>query len=194
MGILTSRKRRGTEVLTRPRRTIGPHFPHAKMVADLGKQNSRSQRAAYYLDWAAKNLPKQDQPFNVILQQISAYSRLPRQDNPEVLSLRKGFGAVKLLLEKKYKRALMPSKGDGSVRASTDDDETTLGVMPQRLKAIESATRRAKETASIIDVGRLKSADAKKYMSKNIREVLKIVGEENFAKRLLGPKDDGEEK
>lgn len=158
------------------------------MVTDLGKKNSRTQRAAYYLDWAAQHLKFQYQPFNVITQQINAYGRLQRMDNEEVLALRRTMASVRAIMQTKYKRNLHVA-GNG-VRASVDNDDAVVTGVTGQMKRLKSAKDSLLRATNVVDINGIKDPRIKAYMNRSVREVLKLVGSDDFEKKLLPPAEE----
>lgn len=169
----------------RPARVGGPTFDHAHMLSDLGRHNSRAQRIAYYLNWCAGMLPLQYQPFNTIVQEINGYERLPRMDADEVVAVRRNMGTIRKLLQRLYARDL--DVGGGGARATVSDEDAAGVVLPKKMKRLRSAKNAVVATHSLIDPGAVKDPRIKAYLNKSVRDVVKLIGSDDFDRKLLPP-------
>ena len=169
--------------------TAAAKFPFDKMLADLQKKDSRVKRAAYFLNWAAGVMPKHYQPYNVVLTAIMGYSSLRRMDSDEVKSLRASMTSVRKTLQKVYGRTLDPA-GNG-VRATTDDEDAAAVAMPKALGRLRSAKNSVMAVSSVIDPNRIRDPRIKSYFNRSVRDVLKMVGSEDFDRKLLPPAEGG---
>jgi hypothetical protein len=185
-----NRARRRANAARRPSRVGGPKFDHAAMVAALGNKDSRAQRIAYYLDWCAARLPLQYQPFNVIVQEINAYARMPRMDTDEVSTARGSMHSVRRILQQKYQRDL--DVGGGGARATVSDEDAAGVVLPKKMKRLRSAKDAVVATHALIDVAEIKDPRIKAYLNKSVREVVRLIGSEDFDKKLLPPMSEEE--
>lgn len=168
-----------------PGSPFGHKFPFDQMVRDLNKKDSRTQRAAYYLDWAAKVMPKHYQPYNVLLTAVMGYTSRRRMDSDEVKSLRASMTGVRKVLQKKYGRTLDPA-GSG-VRATTDDEDAASVAMPKALGRLRSAKNSVLAVGGIIDPNKIRDPRIKSYFNRSVRDVIKMVGSEDFDRKLLPP-------
>lgn len=171
-------------------RVGGPRFDHAKMVQALGKKDTRAQRIAFYLNWSATELPLQYQPFNVIVQAINNYSRLPRMDHNEVTSARGGLTSVRRIMQITYQRDL--DVGGGGVRATVSDEDAAGVVLPKKMKRLRSAKNAVVATHSLIDPAAVKDPRIRAYLNKSVRDVVKLIGSEDFDQKLLPPMSEEE--
>lgn len=171
----------------RPARARGRaiSFPFEQMNDALGKRDSRAQRAAYYLDWCAAHFPHEYQPFNTIVQQINGRTSTPRMENDEVKNLRGAMHGVRLLLQSQYKRDL--DIAAGGARATVDDDDTASVVMPKKMKRLRSAKNAVLATNNLIDIAEIKSPELRAYMKRSVSDIVKLVGSEEFDRKLLLP-------
>lgn len=163
-------------------------FPHEKMLSNLGSSDSRAKRIAYYLDWAAREQPYHYQPFNVIVTAIQNYGALRRMDSEEVVSVRASMSSVRNLLQKTYGRDL-DIAGNGAL-ATVSDEHTASVPLPKKLRRLRSAKNSVLKTYNLIDMAKIKDPKIKAYLSKSVKEVIRLVGGEDFDKKLLPPKDD----
>lgn len=166
-------------------RVGGPRFEHAAMLVALGKNDTRAQRIAYYLDWCASKLPLQYQPFNVVVQEINGYARLPRMDAEEVSTVRGSMHTIRRILQQKYERDL--DVGGGGARATISDEDAASVVLPKKMKRLRSAKNAVVTTHSLIDPAAIKDPRIKAYLTKSVREVIKLIGSEDFDRKLLPP-------
>lgn len=176
----------------RPRRTgsgrTGPKFPYDKMLTDLGKRDSRSQRAAYYLNWAATTRPYHYLPFNVIVTDVMNYQALRKLTSDDVHSLRRNMGQVRKLLQTVYGRDL-DIAGAGA-RATVDDTDATTVALPKKMRRLRSAKNSVMATYRLIDHAQVKDPKAKNYLAKSVRDVVRLIGSEDFDRKLLPPGEE----
>lgn len=168
-----------------------PSFPHDKMVGELDVKDSRTQRVAYYLNWAAKHMAYQYQPYNVIAQAIGGYKRLPRMDSDEVLGIRRTLSGIRKALRDKYNRSLDVA-ADGA-RATVDSEDLASVVIPKKVRRLRSMKNSLIEEHKIINVAEIRDAKIKAYITRPIRDLMKILGSEDFDKKLLPPGSDEKE-
>lgn len=174
----------------RRRGVVGATFPHARMLAELGKRDTRAQRVAYYLNWAANEAPHQYQPFNEIVSQINAYGKLPRMNNDEVEAVRGGMHTVRKILQQQYDRDL--DVAGGGARATVDDQDTAAVVLPKKMKRLRSARNGVIATHGLIDPNKIKNPAIKAYLTKSVSAVVKMIGTDDFEKKLLPPHNEDE--
>lgn len=171
-----------------PGSPFGHKFPFDQMLKDLDKKDSRTQRAAYYLDWAAKVMPKHYQPYNVLLTAIMGYTSRRRMDSDEVTSLRNSMGTVRKALQKYYGRTLDPA-GSG-VRATVDDEDAATVALPKSLRRFRSAKNSVLAVNALIDPSKVRDPRIKSYLNRSVRDVIRMVGSEDFDRKLLPPGSD----
>lgn len=111
---------------------------------------SITQRAAHYLDWSAREYPKQFTPYNLLVKAIMGFGTTPRLDSDAVNSLRSNMQRVKHYLVGTYGRELVSEPGVG-VRATTDDADLLTTSLPVRLRRLQGAQKAVANTASLID-------------------------------------------
>lgn len=155
------------------------------MIQLLGKKDSRAQRIAFYLNWAASELPLQYQPFNVIVQAINDYGRLPRMDDNQVSAVRRSLASVRRIVQRTYQRDL--DVGGGGVRATVSDEDAAGVVLPKKMKRLRSAKNAVVTTHSLIDPAQIKDPRIKAYLNRSVRDVVKLIGSEDFDRKLLPP-------
>lgn len=160
-------------------------FPWQAMKEALGKRDSRSQRIAYYLDWAAQTRKGQYEPYNEIAKAIDNRSSLPRMDSDHVKGVRRSIGAVRAVLQKRYQRDL--DSAVGSMRATVDDEDTASVALPKRMKRLRSAKNSLVATHQLIDPSKVKDARIKAYLQHDVRDIIKLVSSPDFDKKLLPP-------
>lgn len=158
------------------------------MCMELGKRDNRSQRVAWFLNWAAEHSPHEYQPYNVILQAINNLGRLPRMDKDEVLAVRGNMHSVRRILQRDYNRDL--DVAGGAARATVDDDDKAAVVLPKKMKRLQSAKNAVLTTHSLIDPKRVKDPVTKAYLTHSVASIIKMVGSESFDRKLLPPTDD----
>jgi hypothetical protein len=166
---------------------IAPDFDFNKMVDALNKHDSRTQRVAYYLNWAAEHLAYQYQPYNVIAMAISGSKskRLPRMDSDEVLGIRRTLGGIRLALQRHYHRSL--DVAAGGVRATVDSEDQASVVMPKKVRRLRSAKNSFVTEYKLINQSEITDPQLRAYVNRPLRDLLKIINSEDFDKKLLPP-------
>lgn len=173
---------------TRARTGIGaPQFDFEAMLEAVGDHDSRTQRVAFYLNWAAQRLPHQYLPYNVIAQAISGSKskRLPRMDSDEVQGIRRTLHGIRKALREKYGRSLDVA-ADGA-RATVDSQDLASVVMPKKVRRFRSAKNALIAEHQLIDVGQIRDPKIRTYINRPIRELMKLIGSDDFDKKLLPP-------
>jgi hypothetical protein len=167
------------------------HFPHDKMKEDLGDEcDFRSKRVAYFLDWAAKNMPSVYINYSEVVRAIDNRKSLPRLDSADVKALRSSIANVRGLLRERYGREL--DTAPNSVRATTGDEDAATVVLPKKLRRLRSAKNAVIATHSLIDPANVKDARIRAYLENDVNAIIKAIGSESFDKRLLPPSADAE--
>lgn len=170
-------------------------FPFDRMVTQLGKRDSRSARAAFFLNWAADEFPKAYMPWNAILQNIQGRQGLPRMSSDEVAALRGSCGLVRRALQKQHKRDLVIA--GAAARATTDDEDTAAVALPRKMKSLRSAKNAVMATHALIDPTQVRDPRIKAYLNRSVKEIMRVIGSAEFDKKLLPPADqeaDSEDK
>lgn len=163
-----------------------PTFPLEEMKAALGKRDGRSQRAAYYLNWAAEHFPYQYQPFNVILQQINGRRSLPRIDSQEVWAMRRSAATIRKILQREPYNRTLDVAGNGA-RATVDDDDRAATSMPKSLKRLRSAKNATMAVHGLIDPTKVRDARLRAWLQSDVHDVVRAIGKAAFDKKLLPP-------
>lgn len=172
---------------TRPKRrkTSASTFAWDRMVTDLGKRDSRTARVAYYLDWAAKNLPMEYQPYNVIVQAINNYQRLPRTDHDEVTAIRTNMHTVRKVLQAQYERDL--DSAGRATRATVNDEDAAAVVIPKKMQRLRAAKNALLVSHSLIDPKKVTDGRIRAYLTHSVKDIVRMVGSEEFESKLLPP-------
>lgn len=166
-----------------------PHKQIDQYVKD--ETLSTTQRAAHFLDWAAKQAPKEFFPYNVIYKAIMGMPHMPRLDNEAVaLFKRTATAGLRKALVTKYDREVINLVGVG-IRASVDDADRLTNVAPMKARRLDSARRSFMLTAASIDLHNVPNTPAyaalKAWMGREVRDVIKQIGSPEFAMKLLPP-------
>lgn len=172
-----------------------PKSKRSKFTLDISKftpniKFSIPNRAAQYLDWAAKNYPGQYTPYNLMLQAIMGYERTPKLKNAEVERLRNSLGRIRAILVEKYDRELVSQPGLGP-RATVDDGDKLKMVMPKKAARLASARVQFVTTANSIDPKQIPNSpemnSLKDWFSRSVKDVVKQIGSKEFEAKLLPP-------
>lgn len=181
-------------------RDVVPNRPQtksqrSKFTLDISKfqtdhKKSIPNRAAEYLDWAAKNYPHQYTPYNLMCQALMGYDRTPKLKNAEVERLRNSLGRIRQILVEKYERELVAQPGLGP-RATVDDADKLKMVMPKKAARLASARAQFVSTANSIDPKLIPNspelAALKDWFSRSVKDVVKQIGSKEFESKLLPP-------
>lgn len=153
------------------------------------------ERTAHFLDWAAKAYPKSYAPYNYVLKAIMGYDKTPRLDTEEVLRVRGNISRVRAILQEKYGRDL-DTVAQVGVRATVDDADTLTVALPKKVRRLDAARQSVSKTAALIDPARLPTtadlAPWKRWLTTDVRTVLKTIEAPEFARRMLPPGSNDE--
>lgn len=166
-----------------------PHKKIEQYTTDMSL--SLTQRAAHFLDWAAKNMPGDPIPYNVIVKKIMNLPQLPRLDNDTVDRFRRSAGAgLKKAMIDKYGREIVNLPGIG-IRATVDDADRLANVAPIKARRLNAARKSFMITATGIDLRNVPNtpeyAGLKAWMGREVKHVLEKIGSEDFMRKLLPP-------
>lgn len=149
------------------------------------------QRVAHFLDWAATNKPGEFMPYNMIVQAIMGYKRMPQLASDEVQRVKRTASAnVRQTLITKYDREIVSLPGVG-VRATHSDADRLEHVAPKKARRLDGARRSFMITANAINLSNVPNTPAyaslKAWMEKDVRGVLRLIGSDEFERKLLPP-------
>jgi len=172
-----------------------PKNKRSKFTLDISKFTTNHKlsipnRAAQYLDWAAKNYPHQYTPYNLMCQALMGYDRTPKLKNAEVERLRNSSGRIRAILVEKFERDLVVQPGLGP-RATVDDADKLKMVMPKKSARLASARAQFVNTANSIDPKQIPNspelASLKDWFARSVKDVVKQIGSKEFEAKLLPP-------
>lgn len=151
------------------------------------------RRLAHFLNWAAKFYPRQFCSPQLVAKAINGLAKMPKANDNTVTSLgNKKMRAAEILREE-YGRDLVSAKGLG-MRATADDADALVTVMPKRAKRLESAQQGLAKTAAIIDIAKVPdSAELKEWklwFKRDVKAALKDI--ESSLPKLLNPAQKAE--
>lgn len=147
---------------------------------------SRSHRLAHFLDWLAQRAPFTPVPPAIALQAIQGYARTPPINSDEVRSLwRNSVKSAREILRKDYRRGL--DVEDGMMCATVDDQHCADTQQRKNVKRLISATKRVKETASIIDATKIKDEKLRNWIRGPVATAMKTLDAESRLDKLLPP-------
>jgi hypothetical protein len=167
----------------------------SKFTLDISKYETNHKlsipnRAADYLDWAARNYPHQYTPYNLMCQALMGYDRTPKLKNAEVERLRNALGRIRAILVSKYGRDLVAQPGLGP-RATVDDADKLKMVMPKKAARLASARSQFVTTANSIDARLVPNTPElmglKDWFSRSVKDVVKQISSKEFEAKLLPP-------
>lgn len=151
---------------------------------------SKIHRAAHFLDWCAVERPGKYVSPAKLAQAINGLNRTPRLDNADVLWIQRNMSRVRVVLREQFDRALDSQRGVG-VRATTDDFDKLKTDLPKQSKRFISARSALQKSVNMIDVHTIPvTPETKPYLNwlnKSVREVVKLVGTDDFERKLLPP-------
>jgi len=158
---------------------------------------SMTSRGAHYLDWAANKYPGVYSPYNIMLQAIQGYRRLPQLKNQEVDRLRNAIGRIREVLRRQYGRELVPQTGVG-IRATVDDADKLKNVLPGKVRRLKGAVKAVNDTAQAIDLSTVPNSPEmlpyKAWAGRELKDVIKQISSKEFELKLLPPTTDGHKK
>lgn len=186
--VMKSDNVRSTTSRTRPR-TEQVTFEDFQSDPEL----SEIHRAAQFLDWAAKHMPKRFVPYTWLTKCAYIKPRLPRVDTDEVRLIRlKKMGQIKRVLWETYSRRTVatPKGSEPGVRATVDSDDLAGTDFLRRRQRLANGVVGLQETRAKIDTGTMKDA-ALKAVVQNTDPVIKQLMQPDMMRRLaLPPKRD----
>jgi hypothetical protein len=148
---------------------------------------SRPQRAAHCFAWCAKNYPGTLVPWTLVCMAINAYRKAPMATSKEVVSLRQSSSSIRKVLTTYYQMDLV-SGPEITARATVDDEDTAKSALPARARRVQAANRGFVQTANLINPSKIKDPELRKWVSKSINDVMKIIDDPTFYQKLLPPK------
>lgn len=150
---------------------------------------SENQRAAQFLDWAARSLPGRFVPYVWITKHAYVKPKLPRLDSEDVNTLRrKRMDSIKKILWSEYHRRTVSSPRDQEpgVRATTDSDDLAGTDYLRRTRRIANGVKSAQETREKIDTSEMRNKDLKALVERT-DPIMKQLGKADLLKRLELP-------
>jgi len=156
---------------------------------------SQTKRVAHFLDWAAKHMPKEFLPYNVVLKAISGYKHLPRLESKEVEFIRSAITRVRKVLLATYHRGTVTMPGIG-VRATVDDADMVVHDVAKKGQRVTSAMNAFTASVNVVNVANIpKTAEMAPYQKyiRQAKEVVGLFGSQEFLQKLLPPKTEKKE-
>lgn len=158
---------------------------------------TKRQRIAHFLDWAAKNYPKQYCPYPHLAKAVSGFPRMPQHNSREVDLIKSAMSGVNRILQTKYNRTIDSEPGIG-VRATVDDADTATVALPKKFNRFRAAKNSLVQTAQLVDINKIPdTADYKpwkQWLKTDVKDILKMVKSPDFEQKLLPPAgESGEE-
>jgi hypothetical protein len=154
---------------------------------NVNSQLSIPERTAQALDWAARTYPRQLVPYNVLLQAVMGFEKMPRLNDQQIEQLRSKMGRVRVILRTKYARGLVSEPGAG-VRATVDSaDQLKTAVVRSAARHHRSGVALASET-SLVNINEVpntpENAKLVKWYKTDLRTTLAQIGSPQFHKLL----------
>lgn len=157
---------------------------------------TENQRAAEFLDWAARNMPGRYVPYVWITKHAYVKTKLPKLNSEDVNTLRhKRMDSIKKILWNEYHRRAWPAPRDQEpgVRGTTDSDDLAGTDYLRRTRRVASGAKAAAETREKIDTSSMRNKDLK-AMVERTDPIMKQLGKADLLKRLeLPPRRDDED-
>lgn len=165
-------------------------------LKDEAMEMALARRAAHCLNWCAENYPKQYIPWHWLYQAVIGQARTPKPEAKDVIALRKRSSSIRVYCYDMYGRTIHLHKGLG-VRALVDDADVLEYALPGVSKRFQSSRNSLVKTTSLISARKVPNTPAlrplKQWFVDDISRILKQVGSERFAERLLPPAPDEED-
>lgn len=114
------------------------------------EKESLVKKVAHFLDWCAKNRPKEIIPYNQIAFRVLGLKHMPRMQNSEVLLVQNSVSRARPILLDKYDRGLVAAPGIG-VRATVDDIDMVMNPLAQSVRRLERDSARAAQLFNKVD-------------------------------------------
>jgi hypothetical protein len=118
---------------------------------------------------------------------INQYKKAPTSVSKEVESLKSSANTIRKVLRRYYLMELVAGP-EITARAVMEDEDLARSALVPKARKLQAAHRSFAATAELIDPNRIKDADMKGWVIKSVGEVMKIIGDEKFYKKLLPPK------
>jgi hypothetical protein len=154
-------------------------------------KQSKPERMAHALDWAAVHHKGEAVPYNTLLKAIEGYSQMPRLKTKEVEHVRHSMSRVRGILLSKYNRGLVPMPGIGA-RATVDDEDQTHNVLKPAARRVAAACENLKKRAAPINFNKIPKTKENvallAWIDKQIKPLIKQI-ESGFSEKLLPPVD-----
>lgn len=68
-----------------------------------------------------------------------------------------------------------------------NDDDVAAVTLPKKLKGLRAAKNSALATNALIDPAQIKDPRIKAYLAKSVKDLVRMIGSEDFDRRLLPP-------
>lgn len=146
------------------------------------------ERAAAFLDWAAKKFPGRPISYEQIVKVVLALPRQPKEGSKDVEMFRKNrMSRVKQVLLEHYRRATVPHPGLG-VRATTNSEDVARTDVERKARRAKSAAESLDKSISLVDPTQIKDREVRARFT-NISQASKALNSPQILKRLeLPPK------
>lgn len=159
------------------------------------EKESLVRKIAHFLDWCAKNRPKEFIPYNQITFRIIGLKHMPRMQNSDVVLVQHSMSRVRPILQTEYKRTLISAPGVG-VRATADNDDLVIAVAKSVRKMERDASRTA-QLINMVDPAKLSDGPWKEWYQRQIsgqQGLFKMITSNDWAKRVALPAPDEKKK
>lgn len=156
---------------------------------------TESQRAAQFLDWAARNMPRRNVPYAWITKHAYIKPRLPRPSDPDIDTLRlRKMDQIKRVLWDVYNRRTVasprPKQGtagqESGVRATVDDEDMAGTDFLRNKRRVANGIKRLADTRQKMDPSKIRDAGLKAMVT-NMDPVIKKLMEPDLLRRLELP-------
>lgn len=152
-------------------------------------------RAASFLDFAAKKKPGTPISWAFVTKKVLGGSRMHNPDSKIVVDMMRRSSAIRIMLERDYKRGLENVSGLG-VRATVDSDDYAQTQLSKRAKRHEASYQKLVDGRQLVDTKTMKNKKLRSWVE-NLAPVFSSHNE-RLNKLLLPPaepepKGNGEE-
>jgi len=148
-------------------------------------------RTAALLDFTAARAPRELVAWALITKKIMGGPRVPNPDAKIVIDMMKRAGAIRLSLERDYKRGLVNIRSLGA-RATVDDDDYAETQLTSQARRFDSARRRLVQGRSLVDPREMKNKVMRSWVE-NLSPLFSAHNE-RLSKLLLPPGDKDKDK
>ena len=147
-----------------------------------------AERAAHFLDFAAKHYPGIVFSHSEVLKHCMGYQKFPSSTSQEVQMLKKSWGRVTKILLNKYTRRVITIRSsntlEGGVRATSNEAEHVIHGPKKIAKMEVNIHKKLEKAIDLIDVSKLPKGEQGNELRGFMKEI------KSFVKEVASPNAD----